>query len=298
MQTILQERVWIWLKINWFRIALGFFFCATALLCGFGLLSPLSSWFNGGHLSQNNETFIITEQQALSKDLALVMAILGTVNVVESLDVGFNFLISAQIGVGNTLNGFAIILERAVETILATIITLEFLAIMLRSSAELAGIGFTLTAFSVGMALMFNTMPNARRVRSITSKIAQLVTACFFVLYLVLPYSVQTVAWLSAKNGHLTYHTARSGLDALHEDLVVRPSKTPTIKQWTEHGTAPAVYNHVTKNLHLKIEAGAHLIWKYSAHMIVYFLILPALFSLLGFFIIHRSMKYIFHPFR
>lgn len=256
-----------------------------------GLLEPLSGWLGGQRLQASNAAYIEQVQANAAAELATLGAVLAVVDVVASVEVGFNFVASAHIGIGHALESLRLLLTHALEALALSTAAFEVLSLLLSISDAVSGTLFALALISIGALCLARAFAVTDRLHDLIEDAALLSSALFLIAYIVLPYSIQVSAWCSSEITYALHAATRDGLAALHSDVVERATQAKTAADWTAKGTAVSAYEHVANDLPQKTKAAADLLWSFWARMITHALVIPLLSALVLKMLTHRLLR-------
>ncbi|MEP5151421.1 hypothetical protein [Planktotalea sp.] len=273
------------------RWAFGLAFIFLGCLWFSGALNSLAPFLGGQELNDSNVAYIDTVQTQAVKELTTLGAILAVVDVVASVEVGFNFVASAEIGIGHAIQSFALLLRQAMDALVLSTAAFEVLTLLLAISNAVSGPIFAISLICFGALCVVRNFAALPRLHTLVEGVTFTAISLFLLTYIIVPYSIQISAWCSMEITHALHAATRDGLSALDADIVERATNTSTPQDWTKRGTAIAAYEHLSNDLPQKVKSAAWLIWAFWARVLIHAVAIPILVAFVLRQIFHHVLK-------
>ncbi len=273
------------------QLIIGAVLIALGFLWFTGALNPLSALLGGAALEESNAAYIKSVQAQSVKELVTMGAMLAVVDVISSVEVGFNFVATAEVSIGHALKTFALLLQRAADALMLSTAAFEVVAILLAIAKAISGPLFALSLICLGLLQVSRSFDALANVHRLIHEVTFIVISLFLFSYIILPYSIQISAWCSQEITHALHTATREGLAALETDIVRRSVDAPTPQEWTHKGTTIAAYDHLSHDLPQKVKSAAWLIWAFWARFLVHAILIPLLVVVVLRQFIHRVLR-------
>jgi hypothetical protein len=266
---------------------IGVALIAAGLAAAFGLASlPVDE----GALARSNAAYLQTARDAAVADLATLGAIKGVLDIVASARIGFDFLVSADVGVGQGLSALATLVDDAMAAVTLSIAANEALALTLAAAQALTGTLGTAAAFSAGLCLCVAAARMDRLAR-IFGEIARIFLLGLFAAHVALPYAVQITGWVALGASDIVHGHVGEGLAALHRDIVGQAAGATRFGDWSDKNAVSAAYDHLNHDIVQKIQATASVSWMHYARAAVFGVAFPLLLVVILHFAADRLLR-------
>lgn len=232
----------------WRRLvaALGLLALAAALH-----LDPVRSWASsavGAELAQANRALIDEARTTSLRDLALLAEILALLDVVQTAQIGFDFIVSAQIEAGRAIGPVVRGAEFAAMGAAAGVAVYEAIDLVL-ATARAVSPAILQVALAVGaLFLVVQPLHVAHPLRGIADALLRISAGLFLVLFLVLPYSVHLAGQLAAQVPIADYQRHARAPAHLH-DALTSTRDMPGFDGWSDKDVAKRYFEALSTDL-------------------------------------------------
>ncbi|MGH1579309.1 hypothetical protein [Planktotalea sp.] len=275
------------------QLILGIALFVVGLVWFTGVLDPLAQFLGGQQLNESNQAYIQSVQAGAVKELATLGAILAVVDVVSSVELGFNFVASANVSVGHAIHSLGLLLNQGVDALVLSTAAFEVLTFLLAISNAVSGTIFAFAMIGLGLLLIARGMGAEAKLTALLEDVAFIAIALFLFTYIIVPYSIQISAWSSLEITHALHTSTREGLAALHSDIVERATDASSAKEWVKKGTALSAFDHLSNDLTQKVEAAGSLVWSFWARVLTHAILVPLFVGLVLKLVLHRVLKFV-----
>ena len=260
-------------EINRYKMLAFALICLTILILTSLSLIPISQWLGQDEMIKYINNYLNESQKISRQNIILLYELKALIAPIQHSNVGISFIVDIQVGIGDILASLNklisdtikidILAISAIEVIKYVIISSETITPWLFASVLLVGTIFGLChSFSNNYGLHI----------ALCNKITKIIVVLFFVLHILLPYSLFSAALLSKNILNSDKTENRVMLHHLHDEINATHIKG-TFKQRAEKSMHS--FEKIILDLPHKIESMVIYHTKHMAITAFEFLFLP-----------------------
>lgn len=260
-------------EINRYKMLAFALICLIILLLTSLSLIPVSQWLGQDEIIKYINNYLNESQKISRQNIILLFELKALLAPIQHSNVGISFIVDIQVGVGDILASSNELISDTIKIDILAISTIEVIKYVIIVSETIIPWLFTALLIAGAIFGLCHSFSNSYGLHiALCNKITKVIVVFFFVLHILLPYSLFSAALLSKSILDSDKTENRVMLHHLHDEINATHIKG-TFKQRAENSMNS--FEKVILDLPHKIELMVMYHTKHMAMSAFEFIILP-----------------------